>query len=273
MAVVGLAGCGAASPAGRAVSTSSTASTASTASTTAPSSTSSSPHLATAPRSASVTTAPSTRTGTSPASGDPAPAVSGTYLYKQSGTQSAAGYSQAPPASGTEVIDAKVAGAGGWEQTWHQYASSQAPPDDITYLFSRSGVAVVSEVLRIQAFGGTSTYTCTMSSPVLIIDWPVEVGYRFAGTGNCGSFTISISGQIAGTHAAQLDGSTTPTYVVESTVTTKGQIDSTTDETDWIDVTRSLIVHSDATTKGTYGSFSFQSQLTRDLESATPSSS
>lgn len=202
----------------------------------------------------------------------PTPATPGTYTYDQSGSTTIGGSSQPVPAQGTEVIDAPTStGSGTWTQVWHAYLDPHQPPSDTTFAFSPTAVAVASEVMRASYGGQTASFSCTFSPPVPVIGWPLRVGYSFSGSGDCGSFTVSLSGQITGTHTVTLDGSPITTYVVEATYTTKGQVNSTTTETDWFDPGSRLDVHMASDTKGSYGAFPFEVQSTRDLVSEHPS--
>lgn len=205
------------------------------------------------------------------AGGGPSPAAPGTYHYAQSGSTTIGGSSQPVPAQGTEVVDAPAAGGGGTMQVWHAYVDPQQPPSDTTFVYTPTAIAVASEVMRATYGGQTQSYTCTFDPPVPVIGWPVHVGYSFSGAGSCGAFTVTISGQVTGTHIVTIDGASVTTYVISSTYTTKGQVNSTTTETDWFDPASRLDVHMATDTKGSYGVFSFELQSTRDLVSERPS--
>lgn len=205
------------------------------------------------------------------AGGGPSPAAPGTYHYAQSGSTTIGGSSQPVPAQGTEVVDAPAASGGGTMQVWHAYVDPQQPPSDTTFVYTPTAIAVASEVMRATYGGQTQSYTCTFDPPVPVIGWPVHVGYSFSGAGSCGAFTVTISGQVTGTHTVTIDGASVTTYVISSTYTTKGQVNSTTTETDWFDPASRLDVHMATDTKGSYGVFSFELQSTRDLVSERPS--
>ena len=212
-----------------------------------------------------------TRTdGAAPSASLTAPAP-GTYLYSQSGSESAGGRSQAVPAQGTMRIDpATQQAARTWTQTWHSYVDQTQPPNDTTYQFGSAGVAIASTTTTSSLNGQSVSFTCTFSPPLSVTPWPPTVGYAFSGQGSCGSFTAQVSGRIDGTRAVDLDGQSITTYVIDATITTHGSVSLTDRQTDWFSPSLRLLVHTSDDEQGTYGLFSFSSQITRDLESAHP---
>jgi len=135
------------------------------------------------------------------------PPTLGTYYYTQSGSTSIGSSTTPVPQQGTIVIDPAVSGgAETWNQTWHSYVDPSQPPTDTAYRFSPNGISIISEVIRQSADGQNVTFTCTFTSPVKVIPWPIRTGYSFAGTADCGSFTLSLTGQITSTQQVTLDG-------------------------------------------------------------------
>jgi len=129
----------------------------------------------------------------------------------------------------------------------------------------------VSEVVRATYIGQTFSISCSFDPPVEIANWPVQVGYSFSGNGSCGQSTATVRGKVSGTQHTTLDGTTVTAYVIEATVTTQGQIVSTSNETEWVDPVLRLIVHESNDMHGTFGAFTFSSNITRDLVSGNPS--
>lgn len=197
----------------------------------------------------------------------PTPTTPGTYRYTQSGSFTALNSTQNVPAQGTIVVDAAAPqGAGSWTQVWHSYVDPNQPPSDTTFSITPSGVAIVSEVIRM----GGQTFTCTFATPLLVVDWPPTVGHQFSGSANCGSFTVQASGSISGTQQTSVGGSPVTAYVVTTNVTTSGSVSSTSTETDWLDPVHNLDVRQQSQEKGTYQGIAFQSQVTRTLTSTQP---
>jgi len=197
----------------------------------------------------------------------PTPTTPGTYRYSQSGGFTALGSTQNVPAQGTIVVDAaSPQGAGSWTQVWHSYIDPSQPPSDTTFSITPSGYAIVSEVIRMAG----QTFTCTFSSPMLIVNWPPTVGHQFSGSANCGSFTVQASGSITGTQQTTVGGSPVTAYVVTTNVSTSGSVSSTSTETDWLDPVHELDVRQQSQEKGTYQGVAFQSDVTRTLNSTQP---
>jgi hypothetical protein len=94
---------------------------------------------------------------------------------------------------------------------------------------------------------------------------------RFAATGDCGTFTAHVDGQITGTRTVTIAGTPVPTFVVTTTLTATGQVQATISETDWFAPSIRLSVHVETAAHGTYGFASFSSHATSDLEALTPS--
>jgi hypothetical protein len=225
------------------------------------------PAAAPASGAARAASAPAPSPAAPPASSGPAPATPGTYRYDQSGSFSALGSTQSVPGQGTIVVDAATAqGSGRWAQVWHSYVDPSQPPSDTTFSIAPSGIALVSEVIRMEG----QTFTCTFSSPMLVVDWPPTVGHHFSGSADCGSFTAQATGAISGTATTSVGGVAVTAYVVTTQVTTSGSVSSTSTETDWIDPAHELDIRQQTQEKGTYQGIAFQSDVTRSLVSLQP---
>lgn len=228
--------------------------------------------VTTHPSGPSAALTPSTTLPTdAPARGE-APTVPGTYSYHQTGSMSVGVMSQSFPPTGTIVIEPPASsGEGAWTQMWRSFANTAQPSTDTTYAINSAGLWLVTQVQR-ETFGGqTVTYNCTFTPPIKVANPSPVTGYTFSGTGDCGSMTASITGQISGFHQTSFGGGLTTAYEVDTTVTTQGSVNSKTEETDWVDPMTGIDRYQSIKQSGTYNSFSFSSSLTRTLESTTPS--
>lgn len=222
-------------------------------------------------RSSEPSVSSSTTTASAPAPSGATPPAPGTYRYAQSGSTTIGNSTTPVPQQGTIVIDPPAAqGPGTWSQTWHSYVDPSQAPSDTTYRFTPSGIFVTSEVIRQSADGQSVTFTCTFASPVEEIPWPIHTGYSFSGSGDCQSFTVSLHGQITTTRQVTLDGQPVTVYVVALTATTSGNLTSSDSENQWFAPSLRLLVHDDSSDSGSYGPFSFKSNVTRDLLSGRP---
>jgi len=218
------------------------------------------------PGSTSSTTA-TTRPGGG-ASG-PAPAASGTYRYRQTGSAHVGGASQAPPAEGTLVVDRAGAGP---TQTWHRYVDPKQAPNDLTFRFASDGVYLTGEVLRISQPGGSAMkFTCNFGTGVAAPPWPPTVGRTYSGHGDCNGFTADATGKVESTRTVTVDGASTTVYVLKTDVVTHGSVESTGTQVDWYAPSLGLPVHEENSTSGTYGVVDFDNAVTADLESGRPS--
>lgn len=217
----------------------------------------------------------SSQPSTSSAGGNSAtqdsPPPPGAYSYRQSGSATFGTQAQPVPSQSTVRIDAAVAeGPGTWAQTWHTYSDPKQPPSDVTYRIGSADIAIVSTVTRASFNGQTLSFTCTFSPPLEVTAWPPKVGYVISGQGSCGSFTATVSGRITGTRHTVVDGQTVNTYVIDATITTRGSVQLTDHEIDWLSPALHLLVHTSDEEHGTYGPVSFSSNVSRDLESPRP---
>ena len=198
----------------------------------------------------------------------PSPARPGTYHYTQSGSFDAGVSSRSVPAQGTIVVDAPAPQSpDSWTQVWHSYLDTGQPPTDTTFEIAPSGIAVAGEVIRMAGM----TFSCTFSPPVEVVAWPPAAGHKFAGAGQCGSFTAQVSGTVTGTQPASVDGAAVTGYVIETHVTTTGSVSSTSTETDVFDPGSRLDLSQDSQGSGSYEGIAFSSRVSRRIVSATPS--
>jgi hypothetical protein len=196
------------------------------------------------------------------ARGGPAPTATGTYKYRQSGQSTIAGNATPVPAEGTLKVD--PAGSDG-TQVWHRVTDASRGPADTTLAFRPDGVFLVSTTQ------GGGQLTCTFSPPLAAPPWPPAVGKTASGQANCGAFTMEVSSRTESTRQVTLDGASVQVFVVSSTITTRGQVESTGTEVDWYAPSLRLNVHIEVHAKGGGGAVPFSSDQTSDLVSARPS--
>jgi hypothetical protein len=204
----------------------------------------------------------------SPSTKGPAPVLAGTYRFRQSGSSTVGSTTTAAPADGTMTVD--PASSDG-TQVFHRFVRAGQPPSDTTFSFQTSGMFITTVVTRMTVGTQTVAFTCTFNPPVPAPPWPPSVGATISGSGSCGSFTAQVTGRIDGTKTVTLDGAPVMVYVVDTTIVTHGQVESTQTQTDWFAPSLRLSVHNESRAKGTYGPFSFSSTLISDLESGRPS--
>lgn len=243
-------------PAGKESTTSTNAAAGATATTVAAGETTSttSPAAAATPTTAAAATA----------STGPAPLPPGTYGYRQTGSAKVGAQSYDSPPEGKAVADA--AGGDG-KQVVHRYIDPNGEPSDTTLRFGPDGIFILETVLRM----GETEITCTFDPPLPAPSWPPVVGGKASGHGECGAFTTDVTSEITEARTVSLDGKTYDAVVLESTITTSGQVESTSHQVDWFVPELRISAHSETDSKGTFGTFTFESSGTADLLSATPS--
>jgi hypothetical protein len=210
---------------------------------------------------ATTTTAPKTgptRAATT-ASGAPAPANSGTYDYNQSGTSTVG----AVPPRGTLAVDpANSSGV----QVWHLATDPSQPPNDTTIAFRADGPFITDIVTRAQGL----EYRCHFDAPVPAPPWPATDGKPISGHANCGAISVDVSGSITGHQTATVGGKSLDVVVAKATITTHGQVESTSEQEQWWAPSIRIPTHTHTVTNGRFGAFSFKSDVTTDLVSTTP---
>ena len=214
----------------------------------------------------STTAAPSAgqaASASAPASAGPTPLAPGTYHYRQEGSTKVGADSYDSPPEGTSVVDAPNADG---TQVVHRYIDPEGKPSDATMRFGPDGIFMLETVVRA---GGTEV-RCTFDPPLATPAWPPTVGATSSGHGECGSFTTDVKSEITEARSVTLDGRTYDAVVVRSTITTTGQFQSTSNQVDWFVPELRLSTHTETTSKGSFGAFTFESTGSSDLLSATP---
>ena len=137
---------------------------------------------------------------------------------------------------------------------------------DITYAFRNDGPFITDVSMRDQGL----QFTCHFDPPVPAPPWPATDGKTITGHASCGQITVDVSGRITSHRSSSSTGATIEVVVVETTLTTHGQVESTTNDIQWWAPSLRLPVHSESKTDGRFGAFGFSSNVTTDLKSARP---
>lgn len=205
----------------------------------------------------------STASGT--AGGAPLPAAPGRYIVDQSGGVTAGVYQSSNPPQGTLVIDPAQSNG---VQVSHRYVSSNSQPADTDTQYTANGPYVLSTTEQ----GPQGNTTCTFNPPIPAPPWPTSVGQTFNSQGNCGTFTVSVQGRVAGTQTDTLkDGETLTVWVIDSTLTLSGSVTGSGTQVDWYSPAVRLPLHEQVDLNGTYSGVSFKMHNVSDLESSHPS--
>ena len=211
--------------------------------------------------------APQTGGSTSSGSGSaaPAPAAPGRYVVDQSGGVTAGVYQTSNPPQGTLVIDPVQPNG---VQMSHRYVSSNSQPSDTATEYTAKGPYILSTSEQ----GPQGNTTCTFNPPIPAPPWPTSAGQTFGSQGNCGSFTVSVQGRVAGTQTDTLrDGETFTVWVIDSTLTLSGSVTGSGTQVDWYAPALRLPLHEQVDLNGTYSGVSFKLHNVSDLESSHPS--
>jgi hypothetical protein len=202
-------------------------------------------------------------TGTASSGSGLPPAAPGTYQERQSGSFTVEGSSRPVPAQGTLVVGAAQADG---TQLWQRYVAQGQQPSDTTIRFTAQGPFLLSTTES----SPQGNITCTFDPAIPAPAWPAAVGDKFSSTGDCGKFTISVSGAITGQKQVTVGGVAYQVWVIDSTLSLHGEVTGSGSQEDWYSPALRLPVHEYDQLKGSYGAFTFSSTLTSDLVSGTP---
>ena len=222
-----------------------------------------------APAASTATTAAPAAAGgaasATPAAGSaaPAPLAPGTYRYRQEGSTKVGTDSYDTPPEGTSVVDAAKADG---TQVHRRYIDPKGKSSDVTMRFGADGIFILDTVLRT----GQAEVRCTFDPPLASPAWPPAIGAKSSGRGACGSFATDVATEITEARTVTLEGKTYDAFVVESTITTTGQFESTSHQVDWFVPELRMSTHTETDSTGSFGAFTFESSGTSDLLSATP---
>ena len=203
---------------------------------------------------ATATTASGSSTGKAPV-----PTTPGTYDYAQSGTSTAG---SVPPNGLLKVDPANASGI----QVLHRQVDPSQPGSDTTVAFRADGPFITDTVTRQQQF----EVRCHFDPPIAAPPWPATEGKPISGKADCGQIKVEVNGSITGHRTTKLDGADIEVVVATVTIKTTGQVESTTTETQWWAPSLRLTVHTESKSKGSFGAFPFESNVTSDLKSGKP---
>ncbi|MDP9072074.1 MAG: hypothetical protein M3N68_12505, partial [Actinomycetota bacterium] len=142
--------------------------------------------------------------------------------------------------------------------------------------------SVVEQVLRLQDDGAYLVHLgqATMGfrkefrpePPVLAVPLPASVGraWSWRMTSTDGQTTVDASLRVARSEGVDVGGENVPAIVVEATITTGGDVVSTTRQTLWISDRYRLVVQQQDVTDGRIGTITFRSESTDRLLSTRP---
>jgi len=173
-------------------------------------------------------------------------------------------FSSSEPPQGTLVVDPAQSDG---TQIWHRYIDTKNPPANTEMQFRSNGPFILSAT-EASPQGNT---TCTFSPPIAAPPWPPASGDTFSSLGNCGSFTVSVQGRIAGSQSMTLkDGETMTVWVIDSTLSISGQVTGSGTQVDWYSPIARLPLHEQIDMSGTYQGINFKLHSVSDLVSIHP---
>lgn len=239
-----------------------------------PSATASTPGATTDPRSGGSTTEPEpdeTDDGqpSSPAPGGgegypTSPPRAGTYTYRQEGETVAGPFTLTPDPQGTLTARRPD---GIRQRQIRRYADSPEQSAEQVLLYRSGGVYLHS----YESTFATTSVSCTMDEPLLVVDLPLEVGNSWEDDGRCGGMTMSLRGRVSATEDRTVGGTEVETFVLKVIVQTSGDgIEQNTTQTLWVSPEYRLIVRSIEKSNGRAQGQDFTSNRTDELVSLEP---
>lgn len=213
------------------------------------------------------TTAPATAPTTRPSGvtgGEASLATAaGRYTYDTTGTfTSPLG---AAPRNGATVLTVDPSASG------QQRGVRVGPGRTVEQVLQKQGDGVYLVSLSITDSGFSQQVR--PAAPVLAIPAPAPVGREWSWQSPTvdGRTTVSSSFRVARTETVTVGGEAVPTWVVEATITTTGDVVSTGRQTFWFSERHRLIVQLQEVTDGRVaGAIAFRSETTERLRSLTP---
>jgi hypothetical protein len=197
------------------------------------------------------------------ASEAPQPIAPGTYRYRQTGRTTAGPQTYDAPPEGKAVIDPPSAEG---TQAAHRYIDPEGQPADAYFLFAPDGIFLYETVITM----GPTTINCVFEPALATPAWPPTVGGTSSASADCGSFTTNVTTKITGRTPVSIDGASYEAYVIETVITTEGDVVMTSRQVDHFVAELRLSTHTETESDGTYQGFDFASSGTSDLVSAIP---
>jgi hypothetical protein len=190
-------------------------------------------------------------------------AAPGTYTYKVTGTMSVG---TPTPQKVDTTSTLKVEPLQGTDQK--STTQTQQGGQETVLRFQPDGAYIVSLKLT-----GAVTKEFVLNPPGLAFPQPATVNKAWSWNAKStdGKTTVKSDFKILRTETIQIGGEAVPTVVVQTTVTTDGDIKSTSNGTMWVSEAYRLIVREDGKMNGTYGGFAFSSDTSSVMQSTKPS--
>jgi hypothetical protein len=186
------------------------------------------------------------------------PATPGSYTYKTTGNSSFG------PVNETSTL--KVDPPSGSDQ--HSAQTGQQGGTETVLRYQADGVYLVSLKLS-----GQITKEFRLNPPGLALPQPATVGrtWSWTATSTDGKTSVKSDFKVLRTETIAVGGEQVPTVVLETVVTTSGDLVSTSKGTRWVSEAYRLTVREDSQMQGTYSGFSFNSTTSSLLQSTKPS--
>lgn len=213
---------------------------------------------------ATTTTAKSSGSSSSAAASGDGRAAPGTYTYNRTGTSTSNAFGDR---SLDGPVSLKVDPANGNEQRSVQSSAESSS----------------EQVLRFLPEGAYFTYLKSTNSglskefrpnpPVLAMPAGATVGRTWSWTvqSSDGATTLNASFKVERNETVNIGGEAVPTVVLSVVLKTTGDIELTTNQTNWISVAKGLSVKVDENSNGRAGSITFTSQSSMTMQSTRPS--
>lgn len=211
---------------------------------------------------ATTTTAKASGSG-STASGD-GRAAPGTYTYNRTGKASTNAFGER---SLDGPVTLKVDPANGNEQHSTQSSSEASSeqvlrflPDGAYFTFLKSTNSGLSKEFR-------------PNPPVLAMPAGATVGrtWSWTVTSSDGATTLNAGFKVERNETLSIGGESVPTVVLSVVLKTSGDIELTTNQTNWVSVAKGLSMKVDENSNGKAGSITFTSQSSMTMQSTKPS--
>ena len=189
-------------------------------------------------------------------------AAPGTYTYKVTGTRTVG----APtPQKVDSTSTLKVDPLQGTDQ--HSSEQGDDGGGETVLRYQADGVYLVNLKLT-----GPITKEFKLAPPGLAFPQPATVGkaWGWSAVSTDGKTTVNSNFKILRTETIQIGGEAVPTVVVETAVTTDGDVKSTSNGTMWVSEAYRLIVREDGKISGTYGGFAFSGDTSSVMQSTKP---
>jgi hypothetical protein len=185
----------------------------------------------------------------------------GSYTYKVKGTMTVGAAPQPVDTTATMKVDPLQ----GTDQ--HSSLSGQQGGTETVLRYQGDGVYLVDLKLT-----GAVSKEFKPTPPALAFPQPATVGktWSWSATSTDGKTTVKSDFKVLRTETIAVGGEQVPTVVLDATVTTDGDVKSTSHRTIWTSEAYRLIVRQDDKINGTYGGFAFSGDTSSVIQSTKP---